>query len=614
MRIEDDEVAEIVGLHLRIQDDRASEDACFEAAFESEFWRANPFGIENGGRVMDMMAATAEGDPFPLKVESNQIVSFVGAHVSNLYYRAPQSKLSPPAVQVKPGRKSDLDTPSVEALLDHWMSLKDVKARTTYGFQLALMGGAAAFKVGHREGSADHPLAQVWLDTLPRWECLFDERAREGQESFRGHLRWERIDRARQLLGDELEGIRGARLPDVISASTGIPLDAGRYPDGRTEAGRYVQVLEFYDLHEETLRFYLVDPDSTEGKPADPRCVLVGKPLPLPYQNADGTPAIPIIPIILANHPRFPLRGIPAVRRVYRQNAETNFMLTVVANAMRRDAARMTVYLKKHGMDEDFIRAIQNPTDGEWVGVDSETLDGLWKVLEAPQFAQSLPQYRQWMEAARQDAQGFSDIMTGRQGKYLSATEAELLAGAGESTATEIASRMASALASTCSMFLTVLGEHLGKTAIQVTKGTATHKVTADALLVGWQVEVLDAASTPVRDQQKKVDFLQVVDRLLELVKIAAPLPPVAPAVEGAPPPVPELAPEVRAAAVVVLDYIVTLFQLPDSLKWSALEVAAKRFQPETPPPAAAEPAPETISEEDVRALLAERIGPMVGG
>lgn len=589
MAIDDDEVSEVVGGHFNQMAEIAPEWTWFCAAYENDFWRDSPFGTGDGP-----IWNTERGASSPIKMQTNMVWPFVAAHVSNLFWRGPRTKMTPPALIAKgAGRKAQPKDPAtLEAMTDDWLARAEIKEMVTYGYQVALMGGAAAFKLGIRE-SAD-PLSRIWLDVLPRWECLWDERVRNAdQQLYRGHIRYERKARIEEIIeatvGDEHELVA---LPDVI-AKLSPQGDTDTPNDGRLK--RYLQLLEFYDLEAEQLRYYIVD-----GTRSGATLTRIGKTLPIPWDRPDKRPAVPIQPIILSNTPDKPLRGVPAVRRVYWHNAETNLLLTVVAQGMRRDAERMTAYLKDRVGDE-FMKGIQGGGDARWIPVDADTLDGLWKAIEDPKFAESLPMYKQWLDDARQDAQGFSDIMTGRQGKYLSATEAELLAGAGESTATEIASRMGEAVARTCELMHAILRETMGG-AIRIQRGIETLTVDQDLLKILWQVEIQDAASTPVRDGQKKSEFLTVHQHYMTYVQLAgAPKPePAAPGQQAPPSPV---TPEVRAAAARMVDYIVGLFQLPEAMKWSAIQQAAQLFRPEGPKKPE-EPEEPVIDEKTVHELL----------
>ena len=584
-----------VALHLKAMDDSAEEFLWWESAYEGFFWRNSPFG---------------EMPKVPTKFETNMIWPFIAAHLSNLYYRAPRTKVRPPALVVGSGRPADpADTSTLEALLDDWLIRAEVKEQVSYAYQLALMFGMAAFKLCvDEDGDA---LSRIRVDVVPRWECLWDERATVNQQTYRGHLRYELVSTAEEIVGVPLrnvEGIRPVSLPGWMDKIDRTESDLRE----ESELDLYVHLLEFYDFEADQLRFYIVD----GGNGGTPRLVQVGKALPMPWPTPDGRGGVPMIPVVLANKPNLPMSGIPAVRRIYQHNAETNLMLSIVASKMREDAGDVTAY-KPEAFDKEFNEAVSSGDLSRWVKVKDSVgpLDALWATVPKSKFAESLPMYKGWVESARQDAQGFSDIMTGRQGKYLSATEAELLAGAGEATATEIASRMAAVVGKVCELFLSILRETAGGS-IRIQRGSEVVTVDRKLLDRSYSVELQDSASTPVRDGQKKTEIQQIQGPLMELVKLAAPAP-APPAVPGQPAqPVPQLAGEVRAAAAALVDYIVTLYQLPEALKWASLQQRAELFVEEPPEPQNSQPAEGErlpIDRSQAEALLA-RVQEAQGG
>ena len=101
-------------------------------------------------------------------------------------------------------------------------------------------------------------------------------------------------------------------------------------------------------------------------------------------EQATGAPLLGLIPAILEPHPDYPHDSISAVRTVYLLNAELNHASSVLANAFRLDAARIMMYLAGKGLDEKAIDIIMNGGDLEWVKVESETLEGLFKEVDLP--------------------------------------------------------------------------------------------------------------------------------------------------------------------------------------------------------------------------------------
>ena len=570
--------------HNTLMREYATEWGWFEAAYESKFWTCNPYhSTEDLATSMwDEKAAD------PVKVSTNHIYPFLAAQVGNLYLRAPRTRIEPPATTPKPGRPSKMfaEAPRhLEAVCDQWLNSVSIQAEATYAYQLALVHGASAFKL-YTCDDRSSPLARIRLTTIPRWECMWDERAKPEQELYRGHLRWETLERAQQIVGDPLELAEPVPLADMLEAISGTQ------PSSSSQSrGRYVQILELYDIADEgSQQFYLVRSRGYTSVDIVP----VGKKLPAPFTGPNSEPRVPMAPVILANGLNKPLKGIPAVRRVYSQQAEDSLLMTGVANGMRRDMDRFVAY-QAGRLNPKFFEALREGGDQRWIAVEGG-LEGAWKPIDVPSFAPSLPMYKEWIDDSRQRAQAMSDIQTGRQGKYLTAQEATLLADAGEATTTEIGSRMVSALSATVGLFLCGLDAEMSGE-LEVYRSGDAFRITREMVRVPWTVRVVDAASTPVRDAQRKADLLQYMTPYLTLV--AAAFPPAAPPEGGAPVP----SPEMRAASLAMLDHLVMVFQMPETLKSTAVQAAAKAL----PEPEPEEPEEKPgVSEEEARALMAK--------
>lgn len=565
-----DYVTSIVHGHLQAENHRYPEDKRIELAYEGRFWEGSPFSFlqasfERTGR-----------SPYPHRIQVNRILGFIEAHLSNLFLRAPRAEAKPPGVlDVRPGRRRKLEglPELVGAVVDEFMSRADVQMLSRYAYQLALTQGLAGFKLGVDAG--DTPLiSRVWLDVLPRGEILYDDRARDWRrQAYVGHMRWELVRRAEQIVGASIERPDMQALPDVLENP-----EHTRSSEDRHRVEKYVQVLEFYDLIEEQQRFYIVGPGTS------PTVTAIGKVLPMPYKLPTGRPLVPLVPVVLLNVPRFPLRGIPAVRRVYEANADMNLLLTVLANGMRTDAARIGLFNKAKTPNE-FIDALRSGVDQTWVGVDKDTdLAALTHVVENPGFSENVHNYWGYLQQIFSDAQGFGDLQGGKQLKYATAREADIVASAGEQSSSELGSRMAIALGHLSEAYLCMVGEELDGS-LSVQRGREAETVTKADLAGVWSVTIKDAASTPVKLEKERVAWLQVLPIVQQLVIAASkPAPPAAVAPDAAPTPEPDITPQSRKFAQVALDHTVQLFELPEAMMWSALSLVDDAPEEERPP------------------------------
>jgi hypothetical protein len=564
-RVDDDEVEDAVRGSMETFDIEVEHLNRMRAAYETRFWDNHPWAGIPGFRSAEI--------EFPVRVEVNQVWPFVATHVSNLAMRSPRVECELPAiVPTKAGRPADYsEAPAkVTAFGDEWIRHGDLQEVSTYALTSALFSGASAFKLGLRPKSK-LVTNRVWVRAMPKWEAIWDDRASTwDQQSYRGHLRQERIDLARFLVQDPLEGVEGEPLDDPV-LNFNRPMTSSLSTE-RHRLKKYVRLLEFYDLIAEEQRFYVV-----EGRDKSARVRPVGKAKPIPFEMANDRPGVTIVPLVLSNVPEYPLKGISAVSRVYQLNAEVNLLLTIIANGLRRDAARIAVG-HEGGFPDQLVTAIKEAKDGTVVLVPKNiNLDNLLRHIEWPGFSSTLDKYKLWLAEARQDSQGFSDLMQGRQGKYLSATEAEILAGSGESTAVEIGLRMSEAMGRSMELVYTMTASTMDegeRFVVRTTDGDAN--LTRKELELPWTVGILDAASTPVRDAKKKDGFLQVQPQMLELTKIASmDLDAQVPGPDGAPAPQP-ITPEVQRMAQLQLDQIVQLWGLPETMTWRSLKTAGE--------------------------------------
>jgi hypothetical protein len=561
------EVDEIEGFVRGLDEEvtaRAPLWAMYSRAFRSEFWSdRNPWsGLPGMG---------SSDDPFPVKIESNQIWPFVQAHVSNLFYRAPRTEIEFPAVtEVAKGRPYDDTTAArrIKAFADEWIRRSDSQEISTYALQLNLFHGLSAYKLGLKQ-RATGIMDRVWVDAIPYWELLWDDRARSfDQHTYRGHIRWERLDRAREIVDDDLVDVHGEVLPDVVDDEGTRGVERERRPK------KFVRLLEFYDLIAGKQRFFVAS-----GYGAGVSLKEYGSPLPIPWKLPNGRPGVPIIPMILSNEAGSPSKGVSAVARVYGIASETNLILTIAANQMRRDAASISVL--DSSAPDSLVQAIKDAVDGTVVKLDkaNTNIEKLVKTIDWGRRSESMDKYKKMLVDAKQDSQGMSDLMQGKQGNYLSATEADILAGSGETTAIEIGQRMSEAMARMVELVLVMIADTIGKDGkLHVRTVQARETLTHEELMLPWTVAIVDSGTTPVREGKRKQEFVAVQPVLISLATIASSKP--APAAGAPPDPAaaqqPQYSDETRLMAQQLLDYLVQLYGLPETMSWRSIVNGAK--------------------------------------
>lgn len=535
----------------------------YRAAYEGRFWNA-----ENRWSALMARSDGEVKEKLPVKVETNMIRPFIHSLYAGLFYRGPRFAADLPRVrEVRRGRPAKLDRAAPEtvaAIASEWLARTTMKrvAKSAYG--QAFMYGAAALKLGYTGSSSGVDLLnRVWCTVVPRWEAMWDERVMDGGPGrYQAHLRHEPLDWVVEEFGSDAKGeLEPRALPDYVLNGYRLEGDEQKLERGRDKG--YVLVLEFWDLVDERTRWFVGQ------APSDNEVAL--RPIgddELPYTMPDGQRCHTLIPIVLDSTPEFPLQGLPAVDGLYEINAERNLLQSYLACAFRRDAARVVLYMKDKGIDDDVISRLEEGDDLALIGVPGPVLAGLFQTLEMPRLPGTFDSYLRFLEMARQDTRGTTDLTQGKQGRYLSATEAQLLAQYSDTTTGELASQMDDAINHAGAVMLTILREEMAGAKFAVDVAGKPIVVSKDVLDLPWRLLLQDTSTTPAREQQRRVELQQVQKPLLELARIAAGVPEEA---GGQPDQLP-----VQLLAQRLLDHSVMLYDLPENMRWEAISKDGK--------------------------------------
>jgi hypothetical protein len=157
-----------------------------------------------------------------------------------------------------------------------------------------------------------------------------------------------------------------------------------------TDEGRWVRVVEFYDLVGDELLVYspdykdgdrflfsgvkvqvgALDPDAGAESGLDEieqetEHVTSG----IPYKSASGQAVAPIIPLYFSRDPEIPLRGYSLLARIRDQLREANIMRTYQAQGVRRMARQWLV--REGFLSESAASKMAQGLDGEFIEVDA---------------------------------------------------------------------------------------------------------------------------------------------------------------------------------------------------------------------------------------------------
>jgi hypothetical protein len=516
--------------------------------------------------------------PEPIKVQINMVRAEIDTLVAGMFHRGMRTSVRPDDVVAddEPENIGDVSA-MIALLLDRWLASREVEALAEQGMSMGLMYDEIAFMLGLDPGRGGHPLEQVWLAVLPPWEGMWDRKARSLREMrYIGHVHYmaEHEVRARW---DVPKDLALSVHPDLVEAGL-----ISKDPYDRDDA--FVRVLEFYDL---TDIYEAIDGDGNQHRADGTMRVWLlgqsGRGLanesgllevfrgPIPFTDVTGRPLPTILPLPLVPLPEFPLQGVPHIGSVYEQNAERNYATTFLANHWRKMVVA-TLLVNKSMVDEDAMNAMTSGEHGAVASLEIGKGEDLSKVaqwLEQQGTHPAILEYIQHLDQSAGMSRLTSDTTRGRSVPYASATEIVALNDYSETNTGRTRKKVDKAISLLCGMYLRILAATMEE------KKTNTFKVRLKGEAqtferawfdLRWEISLTDFAATPINQAQRRGDFAQIGDKLIELVQIAS-------QVEN---------PLAAYLAQVQIDYIVRLWDLPEDMMWSAISARAAA------PPAAA--------------------------
>ena len=573
--IERAEIQLIVRNHQNWVSQNRNEWDRYRAAFKDKFWEKATYG-RTRGRIEDR-------DVGPVKVETNQVKSWVNSFVAGLFYKGMRTTFSvDPVVYGKAPNLEDYE-PGDPALAcsivaDRFLNEQYADILTDQAFSMALMYPEIGFKLGEDDRLGDSPFDKIWLECIPPWELVMDRRAQNPRfMRYIGHTYYMPIEEFRALYGD-VDGVNPIIRPDV--------LEDGFYTSDAWEGvPAFVRILEWYDLTETfeasdgsnargIMRVYAIDESSGDAVGV----TQVSDDEAIPYSWADGTPAPPIFPVVLENVPEFPMEGISSVGSIYQITRERNFITTWLANAFRRDAARVLL-MRKDALDGESLDEIMSGRDGVVAEIEFEgELGQVARWLDQQPVSKTIFDYLGVLGQNQAETQGIADFTRGKALNYATATEVHTLSQYTETTLGKLRKRMDRALSRLVRLYMRVLYESLGR------KGTFSVRVHGevrefDVELLGanWAVSLSDIANTPIAEAQRRQEFISIHTQLMELVTVATSQ---------------EVTPQAKRMAELQLNYLVELYNLPDDFTWDTLSQLG--------------PDEEVLSDEELGDLLAD--------
>jgi hypothetical protein len=593
--------ADILQTHDEWVNSRRGDWREFRHAYANKFWEDH----------QDVLRRAAESKgPEPIKVQINMVRTEVDTLVSGMFHRGMRTAVRPDDVVGDDGEPENIGDVAamISQLLDRWLSSKEVEALAEQGMSMGLMYDEIAFKLGLDPSRGTHPLEQVWLAVIPPWEGIWDRKARSLREArYLGHTYFmsEHEARARWQLPTAL----ALQVhPDLVESG----LMGGADMFDRDNA--FVRVFEFYDL---TDVYELVDDDGEKHQSSGSmRVWLLGQSAreseggmleafrgPIPYTDVSGRPMPTILPLPLVPLLEFPLQGVPHIGSIYEQNAERNFATSFLANHWRKMSVQ-TLLVNKNMADEDAINAMTSGEHGAIAMLELAKGDDLSRVAQWLEQQGTHPAILEWVQHLDSSAglsRLTSDTTRGKGVPYASATEILALNDYSETNTGRIRKKVDKAISVLCGMYLRILAATLEEKETPTFKVRLKGKVNTfkrEWLDLRWEISLADFAATPINQAQRRGDFAQIGERLLQLGELAAQTE----------------KPVLALMAQIQIDYIVRLWDLPEDMLWSSLSAQAGEATP-PPAPEMAAPAPGAppgalppVTPEDAEAALAATV------
>ena len=492
--------------------------------YGDEFWTKEnkPRGVwysENaiGPAGAEVTTSVSEGG---VSVQVNLLRPLITSFVAPLGYQGLHFSVSPDQLAVDDSKPEDLQVGSdgIRGLLDRWYETQDSVDTTERLFMMGLLyRGGCGIRTGYdTEMVADHPLDRLWMEPAPPWEMVYDRKSRSRRAMrYIGHWRAVPVEYVERLKASMAEGDE-ARLPspDIVGDGTNLVPN----PGGLLEED-HVYLLELWDLTDPNGAYacYKVT-DVNGGKDITSPMLepLFGPDDNVPYRKPNGAPLVPLVPFIAEPAIERAMDSYAVVASVYELNAELNRAMSTIAEAFRRDAARILLYLKDK-VPADTLAAIAKAPDMAMVAVDSETLEGAMEFIEQQPISSTILEYIGQLFNGLDREQLTADLTRGKAGKYLSATEAGALVEYSETTVGRVRKRMDETIANEAQVALWVLREEMGTKAIRIRVAGDVAEVTKDTLAKRWVIQVQDVATTPAQRAQKLADFKIVLPDLINL-------------------------------------------------------------------------------------------------
>ena len=268
-----------------------------------------------------------------------RIKAWVNSFVAGLFYKGMRTTFSSDNVIYSESPDLDKYEPgdpqiALATVADRFLNDIHGDIITDQAFACALMYPEIAFKMGCDERLGEHPFNKVWLEVVPPWELVMDRKVANPRfMRYIGHTYYMPIEEFHAKYGKQphIQAYHPARcargrllLGEHLGGRAGL-----RPYSGMVRPYRHLRCYRRFQSqgHHARLR------DQRRGRMRTLRftATQVGKDEAIPYSWPDGTPAPPVIPVVLENVPEYPLEGISSVGNHLRDQPRAQLHYHVVS-------------------------------------------------------------------------------------------------------------------------------------------------------------------------------------------------------------------------------------------------------------------------------------------
>ena len=459
----------------------------------TSFWNDRKVAMENYSAVYKTKFyehnRRLHGDTM-IQIETSDAYGYIESIIGSLFLRAPAIQVSPDPTEI------GQNVQAVEELINRFLDRKQENVQDAS--RLALIYPCSFMKLAPRE--SDDPLERVDIRACPPWDVIVDLDADCWErQRYCGHIYYMNLHEANKRF--KTRKFQGVEKVDYFT-----PKQLRATPSGTMlDSMKYVQIVEFYNLVNDTLYFY--SPNYDNGNSFIDHT-------PIPIRDFDDTPLPGIVPLYYSRMPERPLEGYSAISRIYDQLIEKNFLRTAMANAVRRDG-RQFLY-NKDRVDEVSLTGLSTGQDGLLIGIEGE-LAGVIQPISVPQVNGNHDRYSAEIENDLSKGSIMAPFTRGEATKA-TATEVQLLQQYSSSEIGRQARARDAAIERIANIYVRLLAAALGEEdVITVVTDGQVKLLKIEELEGKFVFRALDQANSPVAESMKQTQLTALAPLLISL-------------------------------------------------------------------------------------------------